>query len=109
MRKRDAPSPSFVQHAFHSRAGLSNLQLSRDAPLSLYALDIATSHVIKCMPGHARRYLQPAAPDSPVLWGDDNDIVVAIYKMDDKEYQITILKSSSEKEYNFFDDLRKLP
>ncbi|KAI1347127.1 hypothetical protein F5Y01DRAFT_319091 [Xylaria sp. FL0043] len=109
-RIRDVLYPSFVQHTFRSRAGLSNLQLSHDAPVSICALDIATSHLWRCMPGHARRYVHLAAPNGPALWGDDNDAVVAMYKkLDYQEYHVAVLEEPSREEYKFFADLKRRP
>ncbi|KAI1424950.1 hypothetical protein F5Y12DRAFT_750014 [Xylaria sp. FL1777] len=109
-RKRDVPYPSYVQHAFRSRSGLSNLQLSRDAPISLCALDISISHIWKCMPGLARRYVHIAAPNGPALWGDNSEAVVAMYKrMDDKHYHVPVLGAPKKKEYKLYADLKKRP
>ncbi|KAI0810112.1 hypothetical protein GGR55DRAFT_689281 [Xylaria sp. FL0064] len=100
-RIRDVLYPSFVQHTFRARAGLSNLQLSHDAPVPLCALDIATSHLWRSMPGHARRYMHLAAPNGPALWGDDNDAIVAMYKkLDYQEYHVAVLEEPSREESN---------
>ncbi|KAI3340094.1 hypothetical protein F4824DRAFT_487573 [Ustulina deusta] len=109
-RKRDVPYPSFVQHTFRSRSGLSNLQLSRDAPVSMCALDIAISHIWKCMPAQARRYLHLVPPNGSALWGDDKEAVAAMYKgMDDRQYHVPVLEDPSRKEYKLFVDLKRRP
>ena len=111
-KKRDVPYPSFVQHAFRARAGLSNLQLSRDAPISMAALDIATGHLFRCIPGLVRRYIYLAPPNGPALWGDDEKAVEIMYgRMEYTDYHRPAFPPTSkgEREYKLFTDLKKRP
>ncbi|KAI0506663.1 hypothetical protein F5B22DRAFT_439226 [Xylaria bambusicola] len=109
-RKRDVPYPSYVQHAFRSRSGLSNLQLSRDAPVSMCALDIANSHVWKCMPGLVRRYVYVVAPNGPALWSDNKAAEAFMFKrLDDINYHTPVYGKPKEYEYKLFGDMKKRP
>ncbi|KAK5635603.1 hypothetical protein RRF57_011315 [Xylaria bambusicola] len=109
-RKRDVPYPSYIQHAFRSRSGLSNLQLSRDAPISMCALDIANSHVWKCMPGLVRKYVYVVMPNGPALWSDDKEAEETMYKrLDDKNYHTPVYGKPNMHEYKLFGDLKKRP
>ncbi|GAP84437.1 hypothetical protein SAMD00023353_0702610 [Rosellinia necatrix] len=109
-RKRDVPYPSFVNHTYRSMSGLSSLQLSRDAPVSLCAMDIACDHLWKCMPAAARRYLHVAPPNGPALWSADDEVRNAMYKkMDDRVYQVPTGKGADGSEYRFYSELKKRP
>ncbi|KAI0538703.1 hypothetical protein GGR58DRAFT_512842 [Xylaria digitata] len=109
-QKSDVPYPSFIQHAYRARAGLSSLQLSRDAPISLSALDIAVQHLWKCMPGEARRYVYVAPPQGPSLWGPNEQAVEAMYKkMENKAYNCPVSKGSKETENQFYHDIQMRP
>ncbi|TGJ87541.1 hypothetical protein E0Z10_g1222 [Xylaria hypoxylon] len=109
-QKTHVPYPAYVSHAFRARAGLSNLQLSRDSPISLCAMDIATHHLWKCMPGQARRYLHLASPNGPALWGPNEEAVEMMYqKMDDKAYHVPVSKGSQQTEYQLYSDVKKRP
>lgn len=106
--KRDVPYPSFIDHTFRSMNGLSSLQLSHQAPISLCALDTACDHVWKCMPGEVRRYLHIASPNGPALWSTNEKDRRAMYKkMDDKIYHLSIKNDSGESEYRVYSDLKK--
>ncbi|KAI0975206.1 hypothetical protein F4678DRAFT_469840 [Xylaria arbuscula] len=109
-RKRDVPYPSFVPHVFRSRAGLSNLQLSHNAPISLCSIDVAVSHVWKCMPGNARRYLHIPPPNGPALWSDNEKAVAAMYKKIDNEiYHVPLAEDPDKSEYRGYADMKRRP
>lgn len=109
-RRRDVPYPSFVSHSYRSRSALTSLQLSHDAPVSLCALDIASQHLWKCMPGEARRYLYISSPNGPALWGgNDESKTAAMYeKMDDKIYHLPV-SGTGETDYRHYTDLKRRP
>ncbi|KAI1363314.1 hypothetical protein F5Y08DRAFT_245127 [Xylaria arbuscula] len=111
-RKRDVPYPSYVMHAFRARAGLSSLQLSRDAPISMVAIDIATAHVFRCMPGLVRRFVYLCPPNGPALWSDDEHATERMYGlMENPDYFRPAFGAADPdaKEYKTFSDLKKRP
>ncbi|KAI1149788.1 hypothetical protein F4825DRAFT_35960 [Nemania diffusa] len=109
-RKRDVPYPTYVSYSYRSRSALSSLQLSRDAPISMTALDITLDHLWKCMPGEASRYLHINLPNGPALWGDNEAAKTAMYaKMSEKKYHLPISGKPDETEYRLYSDLKKRP
>ncbi|KAI0102662.1 hypothetical protein GGR51DRAFT_550336 [Nemania sp. FL0031] len=109
-RKRDVPYPTFVSHSYRARSALSSLQISRDAPIPLAALDVTCDHLWKCMPGEARRYLHIEKPNGPALWGNSEESKESMYnKMDDKKFHVNIDASNNQTEYRLYADLKKRP
>ncbi|KAJ2979457.1 hypothetical protein NUW58_g7193 [Xylaria curta] len=109
-RKRDVPYPSYVNHTFRSRSGLSSLQVSRNAPIKPAALDIACDHLWKCMPGEVREHLSIVPPNGPDLWGANEDNLTAMYaKMARKVYHVPVRKTPEKSEYRLYFDLKLRP
>ncbi|KAI1823287.1 hypothetical protein F4861DRAFT_338707 [Xylaria intraflava] len=106
-RKRDVPYPSFINYTYRSMNGLSSLQLSHNAPISLSALDIAIDHVWKSMPQEVRQYLHIPVPNGPALWGTCEKTAKTMYeKMNQKGYSS---KDTQEVAHRGFANLKKRP
>ncbi|KAI8623236.1 hypothetical protein F5Y19DRAFT_459184 [Xylariaceae sp. FL1651] len=109
-RKRDVPYPTFVNHTFRSMNGLTSLQLSHNAPISLCAMDTACEHIWKCLPEKARRYLLIPPPNGPAIWSDNDKNYQDMYlKMSQSVFQVMKNKETKETQYRFFADLKKRP
>ncbi|KAF2965106.1 hypothetical protein GQX73_g8461 [Xylaria multiplex] len=109
-QRSDVPYPTYIQHAYRARAGLSGLQISRDAPISLCAFDISIQHLWKCMPGDIRRYVHISGPNGPALWSPHEQVAEAMFnKMENKAYHCPVKKGSEQTEYQFYHDVKMRP
>ncbi|KAI1174841.1 hypothetical protein F4777DRAFT_588952 [Nemania sp. FL0916] len=108
-RRQDVPYPTYVDYAYRSRAALTSLQISSQAPISMTSLDIALDHLWKCLPEDVRHNLCIDLPNGPALWGESEDAKTAMYtKMSDDAYQVPV-RGTNGKEYINFSRIRGVP
>ncbi|RYP66746.1 hypothetical protein DL771_007626 [Monosporascus sp. 5C6A] len=104
-RKTDVPYPQLINHTFRSMNGLSTLQISHDAPISLSALDVACEHLWKTLHSDVRAQICVPPPNGPSLWsGDQADINRMYEKMELPEY-----RNKESKEYLFYTHMKSRP
>ncbi|KAI1474179.1 hypothetical protein F4774DRAFT_401586 [Daldinia eschscholtzii] len=82
---RNVPYPSYIDEAYRATYGLSTLQLARDAPISLCAMDVATDHVLKCAPPFIRSEVNIYPPNGPALWSADESHQESIYEQTERQ------------------------
>ncbi|KAI0002350.1 hypothetical protein F4779DRAFT_631046 [Xylariaceae sp. FL0662B] len=105
-RKKDVPYPSFVNHTFRSSNGLSTLQISRNAPISLCAMDVACDHIWKCLPQNVKREVTFAPPNGPDLWSLDEEARDNMYtRMRGQVYQ----DEATRRTYRYYVDIKTKP
>ncbi|KAI1074828.1 hypothetical protein F5B20DRAFT_422888 [Whalleya microplaca] len=105
-RKVDVPYPSFVNHTFRSSNGLNSLQISRDAPITLCAMDVACDHIWKCLPQTVQTEVTFAPPNGPDLWGACTQTRDNMYtRMSDPVY----LDEATRTTYRYYPDIKRKP
>ncbi|KAI1372383.1 hypothetical protein F4677DRAFT_432724 [Hypoxylon crocopeplum] len=105
-RKRDVPYPTFVNEAWQSMNGLSNLQLAHNAPVNLCAVDMALEHLYNCLPKPVKAMVEVPPPYGPVLWGNNDRACDALYA---KMMTEPFLDVETKSTYNFYAELKMKP
>ncbi|KAI8964680.1 hypothetical protein F5Y11DRAFT_355537 [Daldinia sp. FL1419] len=83
--KRNVPWPSYIHQSYRSMYGLSTLQLSRDAPITPCAMDVATDHIWKCAPRFIHERVSIFPPNGPGLWSSDDRFAETIFRETEKQ------------------------
>ncbi|KAI5857413.1 hypothetical protein GGS23DRAFT_348607 [Durotheca rogersii] len=105
-RRRDVPYPSFIDRSYRSMLGLNTLQLARDAPINLCAMDIATEHVWRCLPDMVKSIVRVAPPNGPALWSIDEKNRQAMYE---EMARPAYLDKTTQTTFRFYADLKETP
>ncbi|KAI1810794.1 hypothetical protein GGS20DRAFT_579588 [Poronia punctata] len=109
-RKRDVPCPRFVVQTHRAMNSLSSLQLSRDAPISMCAMDMATSFLWKCLPKDVRNSVYIPPPNGPALWGTSEEAAQAMHQTMDQQRSLFVENPvTNEAQYRFYVDIKKRP
>ncbi|KAI1800341.1 hypothetical protein F4811DRAFT_539676 [Daldinia bambusicola] len=82
---RNVPYPSYIDQAYRATYGLSSLQLARDAPITLCAMDVATDHLWKCAPDFVKSEVNIYPPNGPALWSQDDSHQEAIFQQTEQQ------------------------
>ncbi|KAI0473437.1 hypothetical protein GGR56DRAFT_695698 [Xylariaceae sp. FL0804] len=70
--KADVPHPTYVNEYYRAVNGLTSLQISRNAPITMCAMDVAVDHIFKSLPSEARLALYIPPPNGPALWSEED-------------------------------------
>ncbi|KAI0164210.1 hypothetical protein GGR52DRAFT_110519 [Hypoxylon sp. FL1284] len=103
--KSDVPRPPHFELAFRSMAALTSLQISRDAPITMTAMDVTTSQLWNYLPPEVKDIAFVAPPCGPELWGSDDRQNAEMYERMKNEP-----KALDERgEYRFYAELKEKP
>ncbi|XXH05292.1 hypothetical protein Hte_011717 [Hypoxylon texense] len=102
--KRDIPRPTHPDMAFRALSALSSLQLSRDTPVTMAAVDVATNELWNYMPPLVRDLCALPSPAGPELWSTSDKKHAEIYDRVKKDKE-----ARGESEYRFYTDLKTKP
>lgn len=104
-RKIDAPYSHLINHTFRSTSGLNGLQLARNVPISLSAMDTACEHVWKCLHNDVRQHVLVPPPNGPCLWSENQQDRDAMYA----KIALPEHLNKTSKEYRFFTNMKAQP
>ncbi|KAI1652565.1 hypothetical protein F4813DRAFT_377641 [Daldinia decipiens] len=83
--KRNVPYPTYIHEAYRATFGLNTLQLARNAPITLCAMDVATDYLWKCAPPFIQSEVSIHPPNGPALWSQDESHQEAIYQETERQ------------------------
>ncbi|KAH9908853.1 hypothetical protein F4778DRAFT_714233 [Xylariomycetidae sp. FL2044] len=104
-RKQDVPYPAYINTTFRAMNGLSNLQISCDAPVNQCAIEMAGEHFWRCLPPEVHDMVTLMPPNGPDLWSENQETVEKAFVVFNED----AYKDSKLDEYRAFKYLRANP